>query len=53
MLSGKDAVKFSSFSFNNIDNVTRQGVPVPIVYGKAFIGSVVVGAGLDVDEVII
>lgn len=40
-----------SFSFSGIQNVTRQGVPVPIVYGETIVGSVVISAGLNVDQV--
>ncbi len=40
-----------SYSFSGIQNVARQGVPVPIVYGEVLIGSIVVSAGIDVDAV--
>ena len=39
-----------NFSFSGIQNVTREGVPVPIVYGEIIVGSVVVSAGLNVEE---
>jgi predicted phage tail protein len=39
-----------NFSFSGIQNVTREGVPVPIVYGEMVVGSVVISAGLNVDE---
>jgi predicted phage tail protein len=40
-----------SYSFSGIQNVTRQGVPVPIVYGETLVGSVVISAGLNTDNV--
>ena len=39
-----------NFNFSVIQNVTREGVPVPIVYGEMIVGSVVVSAGLNVEE---
>lgn len=40
-----------SFSFSGIQNVSRQGVPVPIVYGEVIVGSVVISAGINTEEV--
>lgn len=40
-----------SYSFSGIQNVARQGVPVPIVYGEVLVGSIVVSAGIDVTTV--
>jgi len=36
-----------SFSFSGIQQTSRAGVPVPIVYGETFVGSVVISAGID------
>lgn len=36
-----------SYSFSGIQQTSRQGVPVPIVYGETIVGSVVVSAGID------
>ena len=36
-----------SYSFSGIQNTSRQGVPVPIVYGETIVGSVVISAGID------
>jgi predicted phage tail protein len=49
--SGGGATRLESNSFSGIVNTVRQGVPVPIVYGRAFVGSAVISAGLDVDQV--
>jgi predicted phage tail protein len=38
--------KQNSYSFNGPANVTAQGVPVPVVYGQAWVGSVVVSASI-------
>ena len=46
-----DAVRLESNAFSGIVNATRQGVAVPIAYGRVFAGSVVLSAGLDVDQV--
>jgi predicted phage tail protein len=40
-----------SFSFSGIQNVSRAGVPVPVVYGETLVGSVVISAGIDIVQV--
>lgn len=40
-----------SFSFSGIQNTSRQGTPVPIVYGETIVGSVVISAGIDIAQV--
>lgn len=40
-----------SYSFSGIQNVSRSGVPVPIIYGEVLVGSVVISAGLTSDKV--
>lgn len=40
-----------SYSFSGIQNTSKQGVPVPVVYGETIIGSVVISAGIDVDTI--
>lgn len=42
--------KNSSFSFGGAVNTAQQGVAVPIVYGRVLAGSVVVSAGIDVEQ---
>jgi predicted phage tail protein len=49
---GKDAARFESFTFSGITNTAQQGLPVPIVYGRAYVGSAVISSGLDVDQLI-
>ena len=38
---------FQSFGFGSIQNVSRAGVPIPIIYGEVFTGSVVISSGVD------
>lgn len=40
-----------SYSFSGIQNTSRQGTPVPVVYGETIVGSVVISAGVDVDNI--
>jgi predicted phage tail protein len=49
--SGKEAARLESFSFSGIVNTSKQGMAVPICYGRAFVGSAVISSGLDVDQV--
>jgi predicted phage tail protein len=53
-MSGDDTQKDprKSYSFSGIQNTSRQGVPVPIVYGETLVGSVVISAGIDTVQVI-
>ena len=45
-----DANKNENYMFSGPDNVTEQGVAVPIIYGQVFTGSVVISSGLEVAE---
>lgn len=45
------ATELESNSFSGITQTVRQGVPVPIAYGRVFVGSAVISSGLDVDQV--
>ena len=40
-----------SFSFSGIQNTSRAGTPIPIVYGENFTGSIVISAAIDTNEV--
>ena len=40
-----------SYSFSGIQNVSRAGVPVQIVYGETVVGSVLISAGIDTVQV--
>jgi predicted phage tail protein len=49
---GREAAKFESFTFSGIVNTEKQGLPVPIIYGRCFVGSAVISVGIDVDQLI-
>ena len=40
-----------SFNFSGVQNTSRAGTPVPIVYGEIITGSVVISAAIDVNQV--
>ncbi|CAM8633911.1 COG4723 Phage-related protein, tail component [Burkholderiales bacterium] len=42
-----------SYTFNGAVNTTAQGQPVPVGYGRVVVGSAVISAGIDVDQVAI
>lgn len=42
-----------SYVFNGAVNTTAQGQPVPVGYGRLIVGSAVISAGIDVDEIAI
>jgi len=42
-----EAKKLQSFSFSGIQQTAGQGGAIPIVYGKCFVGSAILSAGLD------
>ena len=50
-LSDNDPNVQANFGFNSITNTTRAGVPVPIIYGEVFTGSVVISSGIDTVQV--
>jgi len=41
-----------SYSFNGIQNTSSAGVPVPIIYGLVFSGSILISAGVDSTKVV-
>ena len=40
-----------SFSFSGLQNTSRAGTPIPIVYGAIMTGSVVISAAIDTNQV--
>ena len=48
----REAKKNESFGFGGVENTMNQGVPVPICYGRLFIGSAAISVNLDTDEVV-
>jgi predicted phage tail protein len=53
MPTGEDSAQDprKSFSFSGVQQTSRQGVPVPVVYGRTLVGSVVISAGVDTVQV--
>ena len=41
-----------SFSFGGVQNTSRAGTPLPIVYGEILTGSVVISAAVDTNQVV-
>ena len=40
-----------SFNFSGIQNTSRAGVPVPVIYGETMVGSVVISAAIENEQV--
>lgn len=49
--AGGDQDPRKSYSFSGIQQTSRAGVPVPVVYGETVVGSVVISAGIDTVQV--
>jgi len=47
LTTGREAARLESFSFSGVVNTSKQGLPVPIAYGRVFVGSAVISSGLD------
>jgi predicted phage tail protein len=47
----EESAQLESFTFSNVVNTSRQGLPVPIAYGRVFVGSAVISSGLNTKEV--
>lgn len=45
---GNEAEKKSSTSFNGLQNMAAQGQPVPLAYGRIFVGSMIISQGIEV-----
>lgn len=46
-----DPKRAESFNFSGISNVSRQGLPVPVIYGETIVGSIAISVGADVEQV--
>tara|TARA_R100000773_G_scaffold43178_1_gene41259 strand:- start:201 stop:785 length:585 start_codon:yes stop_codon:yes gene_type:complete len=40
-----------SYNFNGIQNVSNAGVPVPIIYGLVYSGSILISSGVDTAQI--
>jgi predicted phage tail protein len=52
LTSGREAARLESFTFSGIVNTSKQGLPVPVAYGRLFVGSAVISSGLDVNQTV-
>lgn len=43
--------RVESYVFSGIQNTSRPGVPVPIVYGETIVGSIVISAGITTNPI--
>ena len=50
-VSDVDPAIRGSYSFTGIQNVSSSGVPVPIIYGRVFSGSIIISAGTDTAQI--
>ena len=41
-----------SYSFTGIQNVSSSGVPIPIIYGLVFSGSIIISSGTDNTQIV-
>ena len=51
--SEHDVQQQPSFLYNGTQNVTEQGFPVPVIYGIHMTGSIVVGAGISLEQLLV
>tara|TARA_R100000353_G_scaffold22506_1_gene19902 strand:+ start:3357 stop:3986 length:630 start_codon:yes stop_codon:yes gene_type:complete len=51
MFNENDPYANMNFGFSAITNNTRAGVPVPIIYGEVFTGSIVISSGIDTAQI--
>ena len=50
-MDSQDPAALASFNFTGLTNVSKQGVPIPIVYGEVMVGSIIVSAGVDTFQI--
>lgn len=41
-----------SYNFNGIQNISTSGVPIPIMYGLVFTGSIIISSGIDTAQIV-
>lgn len=50
-LSNEKDPKAESYSFSGIQNTSRSGLPIPIIYGETVVGSITISAGISVEAI--
>jgi predicted phage tail protein len=48
----KETERIQNYSFSGIANTAQQGTAVPIAYGRCFVGSAIISASLDTDQLL-
>ena len=51
-VSNIDPAIRGSYSFSGIQNVSSSGVPIPIIYGSVFSGSIIISSGTDSTQIV-
>ncbi len=41
-----------SYNFNGIQNISTSGVPIPILYGLVFSGSIIISSSVDTAQIV-
>tara|TARA_Y100000401_G_scaffold99647_1_gene88064 strand:- start:6160 stop:7158 length:999 start_codon:yes stop_codon:yes gene_type:complete len=41
-----------SYNFNGIQNISTSGIPIPIMYGLVFTGSIIISSGIDTSQIV-
>lgn len=49
--TGKDAERKQSTSFSNLSNMTAQGRPMPLAYGRIRVGSLIISQGVETMDI--
>ena len=50
-MGDNDPLAQGSYAFSGITNVSVSGIPVPIIYGEVFTGSIVISSGVDTVQI--
>lgn len=48
---GEKDPKMESYSFSGIQNTSRSGLPIPVIYGETVVGSITISAGVSVEAI--
>jgi len=48
---GEKDPRMQSYSFSGIQNTSRSGLPIPIIYGETVVGSITISAGSTIESI--
>ena len=51
-IDNSEADPENSFAFSSPINVSRAGIPIPLIYGRRVVGSAVISAGIDTQQIV-